>query len=51
MSSPVAPVTLAELQEPVRSELERVQRDLRRIIEADFQLIRDVNSHLLQMQG
>jgi octaprenyl-diphosphate synthase len=51
MSSPVAPVTLVELQEPVRSELERVQRDLRRIIEADFQLIRDVNSHLLQMQG
>jgi len=51
MSSPVARVSLAELQEPVRSELERVQRDLRRIIEADFQLIRDVNSHLLQMQG
>ena len=51
MSSPVAPVTLTALQQPVRSELERVQRDLRRIIEADFQLIREVNSHLLQMQG
>jgi len=51
MSSPVTPVTLADLQEPVGSALERVQRDLRRIIEADFQLIRDVNSHLLQMQG
>lgn len=51
MSSPVAPVTLAGLQAPVRGELERVQRELRRIIEADFQLIRDVNAHLLQMQG
>jgi octaprenyl-diphosphate synthase len=51
MSSPVAPVTLVELQAPVRHELERVQRELRRIIEADFQLIRDVNAHLLQMQG
>ncbi len=51
MSSPVAPVSLTELQAPVRHELERVQRELRRIIEADFQLIRDVNAHLLQMQG
>ena len=51
MSSPVAPVTLAALQAPVRAELERVQKELRRIIEADFQLIRDVNAHLLQMQG
>lgn len=51
MSSPVAPVSLSALQVPVRSELERVQRELRRIIEADFQLIRDVNAHLLQMQG
>jgi len=51
MSSPVAPVTLAGLQAPVRHELERVQRELRRIIEADFQLIREVNAHLLQMQG
>jgi octaprenyl-diphosphate synthase len=51
MSSPVAPVSLAGLQVPVRTELERVQKELRRIIEADFQLIREVNSHLLQMQG
>ncbi|HTC23198.1 MAG TPA: polyprenyl synthetase family protein, partial [Gemmatimonadales bacterium] len=36
---------------PVRAELERVQKELRRIIEADFQLIREVNAHLLQMQG
>ncbi|MGE5231608.1 MAG: polyprenyl synthetase family protein [Deltaproteobacteria bacterium] len=51
MSSPVAPVTLAALQAPVRAELEDVQKELRRVIEADFQLIRDVNAHLLQMQG
>jgi len=51
VSSPVAPVTLAGIQAPVRGELERVQKELRRIIEADFQLIRDVNAHLLQMQG
>lgn len=51
MSSPVAPMTLAGLQMPVRAELERVQKELRRIIEADFQLIREVNAHLLQMQG
>jgi octaprenyl-diphosphate synthase len=51
VSSPVAPVTLAGLQAPVRPELERVQKELRRIIEADFQLIREVNAHLLQMQG
>jgi len=44
-------VTLAGIQSPVRAELERVQKELRRIIEADFQLIREVNAHLLQMQG
>jgi octaprenyl-diphosphate synthase len=51
MSSPVAPMSLAGLQVPVCTELERVQKELRRIIEADFQLIREVNAHLLQMQG
>ena len=33
MSSPVAPVTLAGIQSPVRAELERVQKELRRIID------------------
>ena len=51
MSSNVAPATLAALQAPVRAGLDRVQKELRRIVEADFDLIRDVNSHLLQMQG
>ena len=51
MSSNVAPATLAALQFPVRAGLDRVQKELRRIVEADFELIRDVNEHLLQMQG
>jgi octaprenyl-diphosphate synthase len=51
MSSNVAPVSLASVQAPVRAGLERVEQELRRIIEADFELIREVNSHLLRMQG
>jgi octaprenyl-diphosphate synthase len=51
VSSNVAPATLAALQAPVRAGLDRVQKELRRIVEADFELIRDVNSHLLRMQG
>ncbi len=51
MSSNVAPATLAELQAPVRPGLDRVQKELRRIVEAEFDLIRDVNAHLLRMQG
>jgi octaprenyl-diphosphate synthase len=51
MRSQTAPVTLAELQSGVRPQLERVQQELRRIVEADFGLITEVNSHLFQMQG
>ncbi len=51
MSSNVAPATLAALQAPVRAGLDRVLKELRRIVEADFELIRDVNSHLLRMHG
>jgi octaprenyl-diphosphate synthase len=51
MTSQLAPVTLADLQRPVRSRLERVPEELRRIVEADFGLIAQVNSHLFQMQG
>jgi octaprenyl-diphosphate synthase len=46
-----APVTLAELQHPLRPRLEQVQQELRRIVEADFGLISEVNAHLFQMQG
>jgi octaprenyl-diphosphate synthase len=46
-----APVSLADLQQPLRARLDQVQRELRRIVEADFGLITQVNSHLFQMQG
>jgi octaprenyl-diphosphate synthase len=46
-----APVTLADLQHPLRPRLEQVQQELRRIVEADFGLISEVNAHLFQMQG
>jgi octaprenyl-diphosphate synthase len=46
-----APISLAELQRPLRGRLEQVQQELRRIVEADFGLITEVNSHLFQMQG
>lgn len=51
MSSQTAPVTLEELQRPLRARLDQVTRELRRSIEADFGLIAEVNSHLLQMRG
>jgi octaprenyl-diphosphate synthase len=46
-----APATLADIQAPVRARLEEVRHELRRIVEADFGLITEVNTHLLQMQG
>jgi octaprenyl-diphosphate synthase len=51
VSHQTAPVSLAELQLPLRPRLEQVQQELRRIVEADFGLITEVNSHLFQMQG
>jgi octaprenyl-diphosphate synthase len=51
MSSQIAPVSLADIQRPLRPRLERVQQELRRIVEADFGLIAQVNAHLFQMQG
>jgi octaprenyl-diphosphate synthase len=51
VSHQTAPTSLAELQQPLRPRLERVQQELRRIVEADFGLITQVNSHLFQMQG
>jgi octaprenyl-diphosphate synthase len=46
-----APITLAELQLPLRPRLDQVQQELRRIVQADFGLITEVNAHLFQMQG
>ena len=51
MSPQTAPITLADIQNPLRPRLEQVQRELQRIVEADFGLITEVNSHLFQMQG
>ncbi len=51
MSSPTAGVTLASLQASVKPRLVTVQEELRRIIQSDFGLIAEVNSHLLHMQG
>ncbi len=51
MSSQIAPITLAELQRAVCVRLEGVPQELRRIVEADFGLIAQVNSHLFQTQG
>ena len=51
MSSRTAPVSLADIQRTLRPRLERVQLELRRIVEADFGLIAQVNAHLFQMQG
>ncbi|HEX2249720.1 MAG TPA: polyprenyl synthetase family protein [Gemmatimonadales bacterium] len=39
------------MQQPIRARLDQVQQELRRIVEADFGLITEVNSHLFQMQG
>ena len=51
MISEAAPVTLADLQINLGSDLELVRDHIRRLIEADFGLIAQVNSHLLRMQG
>jgi octaprenyl-diphosphate synthase len=51
MSSQTAPVSLGDLQRPLRGRLDQVQQELRRIVEADFGLIAEVNAHLFQMQG
>ena len=51
MISEAAPVSLADLQVGVEARLEEVRGEIRRLIEADFPLIAQVNSHLTQMQG
>jgi len=50
MTQTISP-TLAEIQAPVRTRLDEVRRELRRIVETDFGFIDEVNAHLLQMQG
>ena len=50
-SGETLPVSLAALQDPLRSRLDGVQAELRRIVAADFGLITEVNAHLFRMQG
>jgi len=51
MTTPAASASLADVQAPVRPGLEQVRGEIRRLIEADFPFISEVNGHLLQMQG
>ena len=51
MSQQVIRVALRDVQRPVAAELEQVVDELRRIIAADFQIISEVNEHLLRMKG
>ncbi len=46
-----APPRLSAIQAPVRAELARVGDQIRRIVLSDFQMIEEVNDHLLFMQG
>ncbi|MCA9762653.1 MAG: polyprenyl synthetase family protein [Gemmatimonadetes bacterium] len=45
------PVSLVDLQGPVRERLGRVEVEMRRMIEENFPLISEVNHHLLRMRG
>lgn len=51
MISGTAPVSLDALQAGVKIRLGGVRQEIRRLIEADFPLIAQVNSHLTRMQG
>ncbi len=51
MTSGTAPVSLADLQTGIEPRLHAVREEIRRLIEADFPLIAQLNSHLVQMQG
>jgi octaprenyl-diphosphate synthase len=51
MTSSTATVTLGGLQAGIQARLSEVREEIRRLIEADFPLIAQVNSHLTQMQG
>ena len=42
---------LSSIQAPVRSELDQVGSELRRIVLSDFDMIEEVNEHLLFLQG
>jgi octaprenyl-diphosphate synthase len=45
------PPRLSDIQAPVRAHLDEVAGEIRRIVLSDFEMIEDVNEHLLFMQG
>jgi octaprenyl-diphosphate synthase len=47
----VGQLSLADLQAAIEPRLAQVETEMRRMIEADFPLISDVNQHLLRMRG
>ncbi|MGH7593095.1 MAG: polyprenyl synthetase family protein [Gemmatimonadales bacterium] len=47
----LGPLSLADLQAAIEPRLGQVETEMRRMIEADFPLISDVNQHLLRMRG
>lgn len=51
MISGTAPVSLDALQVEIKPRLGAVREEMRRLVEADFPLIAQVNSHLTRMQG
>ena len=52
MTSPgLRALTLADLQATIQPRLGQVETEMRRMIEADFPLISDVNRHLMRMRG
>ena len=51
MISEAVPISLAQLQAPIAPALHQAREQIQRLIEADFGLIAEVNSHLLRMQG
>jgi octaprenyl-diphosphate synthase len=51
VTTPAASIGLGDLQAPVAARIAQVPGELERIVLADFPLIAEVNSHLLQMQG
>lgn len=51
MKSDVAHVTLAEIQAPVRREVDAIFEKLAHVVKADVPLMNDVSEHLLRIKG
>ncbi|UCG85653.1 MAG: polyprenyl synthetase family protein [Gemmatimonadota bacterium] len=51
MDSRVARVTMTSIQQSLRGELDAVFGELRRMVQADFPLVNQVNEHLLRIRG